>query len=626
MRYNNNIRRMAVVAALCCCALGMSAQVVDSAHLLIQYVPKLINSNKINRSAVIVDTVQEEVKYTYSISPQKPEVTFNAAEMKVTKLNPEISELYYRNYIKLGFGYPITPLAELSMHNCRNRKYSYGLNFHHFSSWAEPIGKIQKQYAYAPTSDTRVHLFMNRFFKNYTLYTSLGYNHEMANLYGYNKSWGIDPVYYEKDYRDSIHNNFHHLKAELGIRSNYTTEDKRVKEDVRLNYDFIHTYWKDMEHTVGLKSFIAYDERFLKISGYQHYQLDFNVEYYNNHWNDSIYNAGTQHNVASPNVDNSFKVEFRPHMNFTIKEYHILLGVGVPVLMANEQLRCPVYPIAELQLGLVRGLLSIYAGVDGRSEYNSLKNILYENPYVKPQLDSLRFNRTQVSIYGGVKGNLFKKFNYHISARYSYSKDMPFYVLDTNSMLKNQFDIVYAEKVGHLNVCANLSWEAIDHLYLNLNANYWGYYFSRKSQHPEHAWYKPTWEIGFEGKYVLKQKFIFDVNAKVGFDRWALMPVTGVDEAGNTVITGYRTVNDIRKDYDMRDADGKKVFKPILNFGVGFEYIITKHFAAFAQVNNIGCQYASEYLNFNNFGVNALVGVTYSFGNEPLKPAKKKKQ
>lgn len=625
MKPYNMFKRIVVFAVVCIMAFAAQAQVVDSAHLLIQYVPKLQNSNKINNQAVIVDTLQEKVEYTYSVSPQKPEVTFNAAEMKVGKLSPEVSDRYYRNYIRLGFGYPITPLADLCMHNTRNAKYSYGINFHHFSSWAEPIGKIQKQYAYAPTSDTRVHLFLNRFFKNYTLYSSVGYNHEMANLYGYNKNWGIDPFYYGKEYRDSIHNNFHHVKAEVGIRSNYTTEDKHVKEDVRLNYDFIHTYWKDMEHSVGLHSYIAYDERFLKISGYQHYQLDFNVEYFNNNWNDSIYTAGSQQNGVSKNIDNSFKVEFRPHVNFTIKEYHILLGVGVPLLVANNDFKCPVYPVAELQLGLVRGLLSLYAGVDGSSEYNSLKDILYENPYVKPQLDSLRFTRTQISVYGGVKGNLFKKFNYHLSARYSYSKDLPFYMLDTASLLKNQFDIVYAEKASKLNVCANLSWEAIDHLYLNLNANYWGYYFSDKTDHPQYAWYKPSWEIGFEGKYVLNQKFIFDLNAKVGFDRWALMPVTGVDAQGNTVITGYRAVNDIRSDYALRDENGKKLFNPILNFGIGFEYLITKHFSAFAQVNNIGCQYASEYLNFNNFGINALVGVTYSFGNEPFKTAKKKK-
>lgn len=609
------MKRIVLLASSVILSLTTRAQVVDSAHLLVKYVPKLTSSTKINDQAVIIDTLQEKVTYSYEISPQKPDLNFNPAEIKVSKMNPEVKEILYRNYIKLGFGYPITPLAELSMHNCQNSKFSYGLNFHHFSSWAEPIGKIQKMYAYAPTSDTRVHLFLNRYFKNHTLYSSVGYNHELANLFGYSKEWGIDSAYYGKDYRDSIKNNFNHVKAEVGIRSNYTTEDRKFKEDVRLNYDFIHTYWKDMEHTAGVHALMAYDERFLKISGYQHYQLDVNFDFYHNHWSDSIWTGANQTRLV-PRLDNSFKLEFRPTMNFTIKEYHILLGVGVPVIMAQGDAKCPVYPVAEVQLGLVRGLLSIYAGVDGFSKYNSLKDLLYENPYVKPQLDSLKFTNSQVSIYGGIKGNLFKKFNYHISARYSYVKNMPFFLLDTNSLLKNQFDIVYAEKGSTLNVCANLSWEAINHLYLNLNANYWGYYFKDM----EHPWYKPTWEIGFEGKYILNEKFIFDINANVGFDRWAISPKTAVDENGRTYIASYEIVNDIRK-----NANGEKLMKPILNFGIGFEYLITKQLTAFAAINNIGCQYASTYFNFNNFGINALVGVSYSFGDEAIKNVKKKK-
>lgn len=610
-----NMKRFVLLTGTVLAALTLRAQVVDSAHLLIKYVPKLTNSTKINDQATIVDTLQEHVTYTYDISPQKPELNFNPASIKVSKLNPEVQEVLYRNYIKLGFGYPITPLAELSMHNCQNSKYSYGVNFHHFSSWAEPIGKIQKKYAYAPTSDTRVHLFLNRYFKNHTLYSSVGYNHELANLFGYSKDWGIDSAYYSKDYRDSIKNNFNHVKAEVGIRSNYTTEDRKFKEDVHLNYDFIHTYWKDMEHNAGVHALMAYDERFLKISGFQHYQLDVDFDYYHNHWSDSIW-TGANETRHVPRLSNSFKVEFRPTMNFTVKEYHILLGVGVPVVMANNETKCPVYPIAEVQLGLVRGLLSIYAGVDGYSKYNSLKDLLYENPYVKPQLDSLKFTNSQISIYGGVKGNLFKKFNYHISARYSYVKNMPFFFLDTNSLLKNQFDIVYGEKGSTLNVCANLSWEAINHLYLNLNANYWGYYFDDI----EHPWYKPSWEIGFEGKYILHEKFIFDINASVGFDRWAISPKTAVDENGNTYIASYEVVNDLRK-----NANGEKLMKPILNFGIGFEYLINKQLTAFAAINNIGCQYASTYFNFNNFGINALVGVSYSFGDEAIKNIKKKK-
>lgn len=619
------MKRFVLLVGLIAITSMMTAQVVDSAHLLVNYVPKLVNSKKINDQANIVDTLKETIKFSYTVNPQKPELNFIPAELKVSKLNPQVQERYYRNYLKLGFGYPITPLAELSMHNCQNSKYSYGLNFHHFSSWAEPIGKIQKQFAYAPTSDSRVNIFFNRYFKSHTLYSSVGYNHELANLYGYSKEWGIDDYFYQKEYRDSIRNSFHHAKAEVGIRSNYTTEDKRFKEDVRLNYDFIHTYWKDMEHSLGLHSIFAYDARFLKISGYQHYQLDFNVEYFNNNWNDSIVRGlevNTPHLVRR--VDNSFKVELRPTMNFTIKEYHLLLGVGVPIINANGKTKCPVYPVAELQMGLVRGLLSLYVGVDGKSEYNSLKDLLYENPYVKPHLDSLRFTTSQISIYGGVKGNLVDRLNYHISARYSYAKDVPFYVLDQTSLLMNRFDLVYAEKANLLNVCANLSWEAIDHLYLNLNANYWGYYFMNKTSHPEHPWYKPAWEIGFDGKYVLNKKFVFELNAKTGFERWAMVPYQ-MHSVSKSRDRRYNP-NMENTEEDVLVCFSEKVKKPILNFGLGFEYLINKQFTAWAAINNVGCQYASTYYAFNNFGINALVGITYSFGNEPIKPAKKKKQ
>ena len=249
---------------------------------------------------------------------------------------------------------------------------------------------------------------------------------------------------------------------------------------------------------------------------------------------------------------------------------------------------------------------------------------------MKPDLDTLRFTKTQLSIYGGVKGKITSKLNYHVSARYSYSRDLPFYMLDTASLLKNQFDVVYAKKGNELDVNANLSWEAINHLYLTLNARYHDFFFLEG-----YNWfgsdtltggkplYVPRWEIGFEGKYILKNRFIFTANAKVGFDRWALVPtMTSVlDAYGDPVpqLT-YRLENDIRK-----NADGSKSsVKPVLNFGVGFEYLITKQFTAFANINNIGCQYATNYYGFNNFGINAIVGITYSFGNEAIKLIKKK--
>ena len=625
------------------CGIGLNAQVVDSAQLLIKYVPKLANSNKINQQAVLRDTVvSEQVEFNYVIAPSKPKMSFAAGDMQVGKLNPEVKERYYRNYIKLGFGYPITPLAELSMHNCQNPKYSYGLNFHHFSSWAEPIGKEQKKYAYAPTSDTRVHLFFNRIFKNHTLYSAVDYNHELANLYGYSKDWMfIYPNYehyYDKEYRDSIKNNFNHVRAEVGFRSNYTADEKRLKEDVRVSYDFLRTNWRNTEHGVALRGMLAYDAKFLKISGMQHYQLDLGFDYYNNMWSDSI-PMGSDGSLLRRRIDNALKFEFRPTMRFSIREYHLMVGVGVPVLNQFNKTQCPIYPVAELQMGLIREVLNLYVGVDGRSEYNSLKKLLYENPYVKPNLDTLKFTKTQISLYGGVKGKITSKLNYHVSARYSYSRDLPFYMLDTASLLKNQFDLVYADKGNELDVNANLSWEAINHLYLTLNARYHDFFFLKN-----YDWfnsdnitggkplYIPRWELGFEGKYILKNRYIFTANAKVGFDRWALVPksVPVLDEFGYPIYDWYgnpmyqleyAVENDIRKNPDGT----KSSVKPVLNFGIGFEYLITKQFTAFANINNIGCQYATNYYGFNNFGINAILGVTYSFGNESIKIVKKKK-
>ncbi len=630
------------------CAGFMRAQVVDSAQLLIKYVPKLANSNKINQQAVLRDTVvSEQMEFNYVVAPAKPELSFAPGEMQVGKLNPEVKERYYRNYLKLGFGYPVTPLAELSMHNCQNPKYSYGLNFHHFSSWAGPIGKEQKKFAYAPTSDTRVHLFFNRIFKNHTLYSSVGYNHELANLYGYSTDWVCPELYlnpeqyYAKEYRDSIRNNFNHVRAELGFRSNFTADEKRLKEDVRVNYDFVRTSWKNMEHGVGLHGMLAYDARFLKISGYQHYQLDFGFDYFNNTWSDSV-PMGTDGSLLRRRAENSLMFELKPSMRFSIREYHLMLGVGIPVLNQYNKTQCPVYPMAELQMGLIREVLNLYVGVDGRSEYTSLKNLLYENPYVKPNIDTLKFSKCQISIYGGVKGKITDKLNYHVSARYSYRRDLPFFMLDTASLLKNQFDVVYAKKGTELDVNANLSWEAINHLYLTLNGRYHDFYFLEG-----YDWlgsdgitggkplYNPRWEIGFEGKYIWRNRFIFTANAKVGFDRWAVVPyaqpvfiynefgepVPVYDDNGNQKMQmAYSVENDIHPVY----KGGKSSVKPVLNFGVGFEYLITKQFTAFAQINNIGHQYATNYYGFNNFGINAIVGITYSFGNEAIKPLKKK--
>ena len=580
------------------------SQPIDTARFRLDFTPKLQNFQKITPPAQIPETPQVPVDFEYEIVPQSLELSFAPTPIKPVKLPGEVMKKLYRNFLKIGFGYPITPLGELSIHNFDNSKFSYGLNVNHISGWAPPIGKTMTKYAYAPFSDTRTKLFFNTFFQNQTLYSSVGYNHEVAHLYGFSKDDTPNSLhyYYEKPYRDELKNNFHHLYAEVGFLSNFLQEDPKLKQDVRLNYNFIHTYRKEMvEHHLGLTSFFAYDIMFNKINGFIRPQLDFDVDYFNRimKFNDGL------RIIFSPY--NSFKIEFEPTVKFAIREYHLKIGVGVPIINrdVDAKAQCPVYPVAELQLGIVPGILSIYTGLDGNVTYNSIKDLLYENPFLKPGFLDLRFTKSQISIFGGVKGNLIKKLNYHISARYSPKiKDMAFFFINKHSLLKNQFNVVYSD-VDLLNVCANLNWQVVDKLYLNLEGNYWGYFNLKNLLYP---WYKPTWEVSFSGKYYLKEKFIFDLNMKLGFGSYGARPPTEL--------------------YDNLLYNDPYLYipismKPILNFGTGFEYLFTKRFSCFAMINNIGFLHFAKYYGYKNIGFNAIMGITYSFGDESLKKGKK---
>lgn len=557
----------------------LMGQAVDTARFRLEYSPKLIPSTKLNQKAEIKDTTNTKINFEYYIVPQRVDVSFQPSPIKYNKVTPDVLEQMYRNFLKAGFGYPVTPLLEFSFHNLQSKNYSYGVDVHHFSSWITQIGKQMKQHPSAPMSDTRAHLHFNRFFRHQTLYSSIDYNHEAARFYGFHTQDGVD---YNTD---SLKHNFHHLKAEIGVASNYVLEEKKVKQDVRLNYDFLYNNWKDMENHVGLKSFVAYDIRWVKISGSQHYRLNLDLDYYNNKWADMAKSA------------NAFLFKPEAFAQFTIKEYHILVGVGGIVDTYKGKTKGTVYPLAELQLGIVPSILSIYAGVKGDAKYNSYKDLLYENPFIKPHLDTLASTTNYISIYGGVKGNLVKKLNYNISARYNYAKNMAFFRIDTLSEKLNQFEVDYHDG-NVLNVSLTLDYEILKNLRIDFNANYWLYILKNNAV----ALHKPMLEFGFDGKYVLKEKFAFDLNFNLAFGSKALM------------------YDDVTSSYAI------KSMKPILDFGLGFEYMINNHFTAFATINNVACQHYMKYYDYPNLGINAVIGVTYLFGNESIKKTKTSKK
>jgi hypothetical protein len=576
------------IISLVIISMTLNGQIVDTAYFQLNYVPYLQNFEKINSQVTIIDTVKEKVKFDYYITPQTLPIIFSPTPIAPQKLAAEPIQRLYRNFIKVGFGYPITPLAELAIHNGYNKSFSYGLNVHHFSSWAPPIGKTMKQYPYYPFSDTKTHLFLTKIFKKQTLYSSIDYNHFARRYYGFKLNETADPNYYGgKEYADSLKTHFHHLNATIGVRSNYTVEERALKQDVQLNYNGIFTKYKDMENHIGLKSFFAFDERWMKISGSQLYRLNLNFDYFNNQF-------GTKEDSIAP--ANTFLLNPEILARWTFNEYHILVGLGIGLGVQDETTKFLIYPLGEVKLGVIPHILSLYAGVDGTMELNSYQKLLYENPFIKLHFNDLQLTKNWIHFYGGVKGNLIKKLNYNIFAQYTYAENMLFFVRDTLSVIPNQFDVAY-DKGGYLNVGLNVGWNVERNLNLDFYGNYWLYHLTKLKK----PWYKPMLEFGFKGEYYFKELLIFNANFQLGFGYYEQV----LDKTNPSIHTA-------------------KLMKPILDFGIGTEWLITKQFSAFVTINNIGCQYYAKYSDYKNMGINALIGVTYSFGEQNLKRSKRR--
>ena len=128
------MKRIILTAAIICLANWTFGQAIDTARFRLNFIPQLSNIQKINPQAVINDTAKETVKFDYYITPVQMDVSFNPSPIKAGKLTPEVGEPIGRNFIKVGFGYPITPLLEFTAHNTNNSKFSFGINLHHFSS------------------------------------------------------------------------------------------------------------------------------------------------------------------------------------------------------------------------------------------------------------------------------------------------------------------------------------------------------------------------------------------------------------------------------------------------------------------------------------------------------------
>jgi hypothetical protein len=298
-----------------------------------------------------------------------------------------------------------------------------------------------------------------------------------------------------------------------------------------------------------------------------------------------------------------FWLKANPAVKFESKGASLRVGGKFyAVVGSGLDAKIKVAPDVLINLTPLKGILKIYAGIDGKYELNSYSRIAYENPFADPFHD-VKNTMTQYRFFGGIHGKLTSKTSYKVSAEYSSIKDQPFYYLRSDQIMindslvratDNTFKVLYDE-LGYAKFSLELYHTATEKLNFLLTGNYYSY----KNEKQKSPWNLPSWDVTMKAAYQATPRLNVSSEIYLIGQRKAL-------------IKEYKYWDPL---FSAIQAPVDKSFSlgTIVDLNAKATYAITGDFSAFAQLNNFGFQHYERWLGYTVQSFNFLAGISYSF-------------
>ena len=598
-----------VVFLVSICAMAQSQEGSYEVTVRSDFSPTISDAQqKINEKANIVDTGTIKKEVTYNIAAPVYSTQFVPEPIAAPKVGRDQIARLYRNFIKFGLGNYWMPYLDFEATNLRSTQYACGARAFHHSSW----GKI-KGYAPAHHSDSKIGLFGQKFFNDYTLYASVDYNHLLATCYGFQPDSLLPSPNFD-DYKikaRDIRRQYHLIHANVDFSRNSPKDAHVFNQFYGIDYNFLTDNNKGTnEHQLAFKTDLNKDIKVAKIT-YLNIGGEIGVNYYRNEW--SLY-KNIQTVDLLPINPNNVTFNFKPYASLNYKEYFFKTGFNIVTLFPNgAKAITHLYPDIQARLHIVPNIFTVYAGIDGGLKRNSYLSYMQENPYLSDFLLT-GFMDEMLRVFGGAKVGLSRSLSIGAKASYSAYRDMPFffndiwktvvlYPKDKEDDLENAF-VVFPNNTFHvlfgypnlLNLHFDLSYTYKQQLYLTLNVDYNNYSTTENLLKP---WYKPAFVGNLDMRYILLNKFVFN---------FAAFLQTGIY---------YPDFVEVMPSFETNIRAEK--MRSVVDLNFGFEYLWSKRLAFFANVNNFTYQRNFYYHDYPSHRINCLFGVKYNFGGEETK-------
>jgi len=458
-------------------------------------------------------------------------------------------------YAKAGFGYPLSPLVEMSYHNKNIKNFKFGATARHHSVLK---GYLPNQQFTQTGAKLNATYFTN---KNLAIGGHLGFN------YNTNRFYGMDSLLQETVTEDSLRQSFFNIEGNLNIFNGKST---KANFNYRGDVDFYYYADRFRSSEFSITPKVMIEKWFGK--GKKKHPL--RVEVGLNH-------TGFKDSISVDSISNSTNIlmaYFHPTFTINAGAFKARLGVNLGV---NES-KFFIHPDVELSYAVAKGMLTIYGGAVGQVRQNNFRSFTRLNPFLSssPEIHHTNY----LEFFGGARGSI-KKIGYDIKAGYALTQNLPYFLNNSDTITGGEywrFKTVY-DTTGIIFVRGGLDFRLVKNLVVGGVISYNIY----NTRNYEKAWHLPT----FESNFFIEYNLFFKPNKKPR-SNFLTMRAELFFNAGVPYLD---------------ESNNQQVLQGLYDFSFGLNYQITKNFAIFLDVNNIIHNRNQRWYRYRQLGFNGMV-------------------
>ncbi|MFN4147764.1 MAG: TonB-dependent receptor [Runella sp.] len=236
------------------------------------------------------------------------------------------------------------------------------------------------------------------------------------------------------------------------------------------------------------------------------------------------------------------------------------------------------FPQIEVDAVPISGV-HVFAGLGGDMQRNTLRSLLGENRWLAPNITIANTERSR-DIYGGLKGEIGAGFQFE--GKVSYATFKNFYGFNPQWTDTTRYAVVYdADYIPVWTVSAQVGYQYKNIVRSTLRGDFYDFNVERLDR----PWGRPTATVQWNNHFVFSKKMF-------------------------ATLDGYFMSGMQNKNFQTNQI---VKLKPIVDLNVKVDYLLMRHFSAFASINNLLGRTYERFLYYPQQGLNFLVGVSVQF-------------